>query len=141
MAAEAYKTYSIRSPIGSHYRPATCAEVDCPAHTHGWTTTVDTDTPLGREQADYIRARAGRRFTEERLPGTLVAFRFPAGQRCFAAESHKVSLGRPEIYLVRGGDWRGNPRGDGVRRHVRPDDWIEDFGEHQQNLADRLRQG
>lgn len=140
MPVDAYKTYSIRSPISTHYRPASCAEVNCPAHERGWMTTVDTTTELGRNQADYIRTTAGRHYTETRTEGDLIAFHFPAGQRCFAADSHRVSLQRPEFYLVRGGDWRGNPQGD-TRKHARAADWVEDFGEHQQNLADRLAQG
>jgi hypothetical protein len=45
-----------------------------------------------------------------------------------------VPLERPELYVVRGGDWRGNPRGE-VRRHSGPDSWVNDFAEHQDRIA------
>jgi hypothetical protein len=59
---------------------------------------------------------------------------FEPGQPCFAAARHTVPNGRPELYVVRGGDWRGNPRRD-VRRHARPDDWIDDMA----GTLDRLK--
>jgi hypothetical protein len=42
--------------------------------------------------------------------------------------------------VVRGGDWRGNPTGY-RRQHVNGEDWRDDFGEHQQNVADRIERG
>ena len=60
----------------------------------------------------------------------LVEFTFEAGQSCF--EQH-VLPARDPIYLVRGGDWRGNPTGE---RHVHTSG--EDFVDEWQNHADRL---
>lgn len=136
----AMKTYAIRSPRATHWRAATCAEVACPAYLNGWRTVVDEATELGQRQAHHVRKAAGRSYTEHRDEAGLTVFTFEAGQRCFAADGHQAPTGRPELYVVRGGDWRGNPRGD-VRKHVRAADWVEDFGEHQQQLADRLAQG
>lgn len=133
----AVKSYELRSPLATHWRDATCAEVDCPAHAHGWVTTVDVATELGRQQANYIRLHSGRHFTAEET-GTLVAFTFPAGQTCFA--QHKVPLGRPEFYRVVGGDWRGNPRGE-VRNHANAADWQDDFANHQDKLATEAQKG
>jgi hypothetical protein len=138
LPAQAMKTYQLVAPITTHYRSATCSEVACPAHQQGWSTLVDETTPLGRRQAAYIRIQAGRQFTEERTPeGTT--FAFPAGQRCF--RPHQVSLEREPLYIVRDGDWRGNPRGTKPRQHTRAENWVEDFATHQQTLADRLGQG
>ncbi|MGE5828654.1 MAG: hypothetical protein ACM30G_09870 [Micromonosporaceae bacterium] len=125
----AYKTYQIVSPVSTHYRDGDCDEAGCLAQAHGWRTVVDETTELGRRQAHYIRTASGRRFTEER--GPLTTFTFEPGQRCFA--THKVPLERPELYVVRAGDHRGNPTGE-VRRHS-PDSWVNDFGEHQDKLA------
>ncbi|NUP18434.1 MAG: hypothetical protein HOZ81_20585 [Streptomyces sp.] len=138
LPVEAYKTYRVTSPLATHWRAATCAEVDCPAHVNGWQSTIDETTILGQQQAFYIRKQSGRRFTEERPEAGLTRFRFEAGQRCFG--QHQVPLGRPELYLVRGGDWRGNPTGE-LRQHTNAQDWIDDFGEHQDNLADQIRKG
>ena len=131
MPPQFYKSYEISSPVATHFRRGTCDEAGCLAHRNGWVTRVDTTTDLGARQAHYIRKQSGRRFVESRTEA-LTEFTFEAGQECFA--EHKVPLDRPELYVVRGGDWRGNPRGE-VRRHSRPDSWVNDFGEHQDRIA------
>jgi hypothetical protein len=138
MPVGAYKTYRILSPQATHFRPATCAEADCEAYQHGWRSDIDESTVLGGQQAHYIRKQSGRAVTEERLPGGLTRFTFEAGQRCFT--QHQARLDRPEHYLVRGGDWRGNPTGE-TRTHTSAADWVEDFGEHQQRLLDQHERG
>lgn len=139
MPPEAYKTYRILSPVQTHFRPATCEEANCLAHLNGWVSTIDESTVLGQQQAHYIRTQSGRGYREERLPSGLTQFTFEAGQRCFAGD-HQVRLDRPELYLVQGGDWRGNPTGE-HRQHQSARDWIDDFGEHQQTLADQQQKG
>lgn len=131
--AHAYKTYAISSPIATHTRPGTCEEAGCLAYWHGWQTSVDEATELGQRQAHYIRTMSGRRFTERRTEIGLTAFTFEAGQKCFA--EHRVSLDRPELYIVREGDWRGNPRGTDAYVHSGPDAWVNDFGDHQNKIA------
>jgi hypothetical protein len=132
-----YKTYQLSAPRGTHWRPSTCDEADCEFYVNGWSTAIDESTELGKGQAYYIRNQSGRRFTEDRH-GSLTTFRFEAGQTCFA--EHEARLDRPELYIVRGGDWRGNPTGE-VRQHTRASDWVDDFADHQQTLADRINQG
>lgn len=135
-----YVSYHINMPTATHWRPATCAEVSCVNHHYGWQTTVDETTTLGQMQAHHIRKESGLGFTEERQPGGLTAFTFPAGQKCFSADDHKTRLDRQENYLVTGGDWRGNP--SGLRRvHTRPEHWVEDMQENQDRLSSRLAQG
>jgi hypothetical protein len=125
----AFKTYSITSPRDETVKAA-CEQVGCAAWRHGWETAVDESAPLGQFQASYIRTQSGRTFRELKRADGVTVFRFEAGQRCFA--DHKT---RPEFYLVRGGDWRANL---GVlRRHSRPIDWVEDFCEHQEKVADQ----
>jgi len=134
----AVQTYQVVSPLATHFRPASCAEVDCPNLEHGWRTVVDETTDLGRQQAHYIRKESGRKF-QALADGGLTTFIFEAGQACFA--QHQVRLDRPEHYLVRAGDWRGNPQGTPARQHANADDWIDDFANHQQALADRIQRG
>lgn len=134
---DAYKTYQILAPRASHHRPASCAEIRCANHLNGWRTKVDETTELGKRQAWYVRNEAGRAFTEERH-GPITTFTFEAGQRCFTP--HTVRLDRPEIFLVRGGDWRGNPSGE-VLKHQRAADWVDDFGEHQIKVAEQIERG
>lgn len=134
--ANAFKTYQLLAPRSSHFRPATCAEVDCPHYLQGWTTTLAVDD----ERCDYIRRHSGRHFTEERTADGMVAFHFPAGQMCFRASQHVKSLEREPIYIVRDGDFRGNPTGH-KRLHVNGADWVDDFGTHQQRIHDQHEAG
>lgn len=134
--AGAYKTYALITPSATHFRPAPCgdADVDCLNYTNGWKTIVPTNS----DAALYIRTQSGRRF-EEYVDGDIVTFVFDAGQQCFA--QHEVPLEREPIAIVKGGDWRGNPTGAPTRRHSRVQDWVEDFAEHQQHLAERYGNG
>lgn len=138
--ASSYKTYQIVSPLSTHFRPASCAEVHCPAHQHGWKTVIDERTEQGKSQAHYIRKEAGRKYREDKdIQGALTIFIFEAGQRCFGA--HQVRLDRPETYIVRDGDWRGNPRGTKPYVHTKAAYWVEDFAEHQNRLANEIEKG
>ena len=141
LPAAAMKTYQILAPAGTHWRAATCAEVDCGAYLHGWATRVDEATDMGARQAHYIRRQSGRAFSAARDEAGLTVFTFPPGQRCFRASDHRVRLDRAEFFVVRDGDWRGNPRGTQPRQHVRAADWVDDFANHQQALANRLERG
>jgi len=134
MGVGAYQTYSITSP---HDRlvPAACEQVGCEQWYYGWQSTVDESTELGRSQAQYIRHQSGRTFREQRTGAGMTVFTFEARQRCFA--NHQT---RPELYVVRDGDWRGNPTGR-RRVHANAADWTEDFGEHQQRIADQIERG
>lgn len=132
--ARAYKTYQVSTPP-STTRPATCEEVECSAWANGWTTTLAVSS-----QGALIHAvrSAGRPFTEA-TDGTHITFVFEAGTRCFKAGQHRMQV-RPELYVVRGGDWRGNPTGM-KRQHTRPEHWVEDFAEHQDRIITALREG
>jgi hypothetical protein len=131
LPAHQRKTYQILSPRPTHFKDAGCEEARCRHMRDGWKSIVDEATELGRQQADYIRRISGRSFTESRDETGLTVFVFAAGQRCF--RQHTVKLEREEIYVVRGGDHRGNPRGE-RRVHGRPEEWVEDFAEHQERL-------
>lgn len=135
LPVQAYKTYQVARPAGTHDRRATCTEVDCAARLRGWLTEVDVSTPLGGRQANYIRLQSGRRFTHTQA-GDLVSFTFPAGQDCFA--EHRVGLDRPALFIVKGGDWR-QQTAPSVR--MRAEDWVDDFATHQQQIADHRRHG
>lgn len=138
MPVQSYKTYSVRQPEKTHWRAATCAEMNCAHHVNGWETVVDEATDLGQKQAHYIRHDKTRKHVETRGETGLTHFSFESGQTCFTP--HKTTVGRPELYVVRSGDWRGSPDGL-IRKHVNAEQFIEDLGEHQQKLADRLEKG
>jgi hypothetical protein len=163
----AYKTYQVTSPPDTHV-VVVCEQVGCLAWRNGWDTVVDerthllTDpdamyaeaTRLGHEpseagavlrelillgvrQAEYIRSgQSGRSFRELRTEDGRTVFRFDSHQRCFA--EHRS---RAELYVVRDGDWRGNPRGTAPRQHVRAADWVEDFAGHQDRIKTAHERG
>lgn len=135
---EFMKTYAVVASLETHYRKATCEEVECLAMARGWKTVLDESDARQKLLANYIRNQSGRRFEEYR-EGGVVTFMFPAGQTCF--QPHHISLDRPANYLVKGGDWRGNPTGTRTIVHRRPEDWVEDFAEHQMAVAERVKRG
>jgi hypothetical protein len=140
LPAAKMQTYAISAPLATHWRPATCEEADCGAYLHGWQSFIDESTELGQRQAHYIRRESRRRFTEERNEAGITEFTFEAGQRCFKSDQHRVRNYRDERYLVRGGDFRGNPTG--MRRvHKNAAEWQEDFQGHQDRLATALERG
>jgi hypothetical protein len=135
-----YKTYQVVAPNATHWRKATCAEIECEYYIRGWMTEVDPATELGRRQMAYITRESGRRFSQERMPTGLVQFTFEAGQRCF--QEHRVRLDRPELYIVRRGDFRmkTGPRRQFQGRNAAAD-WVDDFSAHQDRLATALGRG
>ena len=139
MSASDYKTYQIIKPKATHFRPSSCKEVNCSAYQNGWKSLIDESTELGQKQAHYIRYECGRSFTTERLPSGITEFVFSAGQNCF--QQHQVSLDKPEIYVVRDGDFRGNPRGTEAKIHANGADWVDDFANHQDKVKTLLERG
>ena len=140
MPVQAYKTYGMSMPLASHWRPATCEEVDCEAYRAGWVTTIDLDTELGRKQYHYCTHEdRSRSYSEQRVTMTLVKLLYKPGNRCFRSGDHRLPLERPVIFSVRGGDWRAATTS--VRTHVRAEDWIDDFAEHQDKLATAFQRG
>lgn len=127
-----HKTYAISSPIQTHTRPATCAEVDCQHYLSGWVTHVDVSTELGQRQAKYIANDSGRRFQETTGLGDIGAgrreFMFPPGQKCF--QEHRVSLEREPLFVVRDLGQR--------RVHARGEDWVDDFRSHMDKINQQL---
>lgn len=125
----AMQTYAAVAPLASHWRPASCEEVDCQAWRNGWVTRV----PAGSELAEEARSLRGTyHFTETREGGEAV-FTFPPGQPCFRAGEHRVPLERDPVFLVRAGV-PGIPLGT-RRVHTRPEHWVEDM----QESLDRTR--
>ncbi|MGW2720854.1 hypothetical protein [Streptomyces sp. NPDC001492] len=137
MGAAAYKTYEMRAPLSTHFRPATCAEVDCPHYLNGWRVHLEA---LTEDLADAAR-KSGRRYREEKVAEGQTYLVFEAGQNCFRVSQHRARVDRPPLYVVRDGDFRGNPRGTKARLHQRAQDWVEDFATHQQAIADQIEKG
>lgn len=130
------KTYSIHAPKATHFRPASCLEVECAGMENGWASLIDEATELGQRQAHYIRKLSGRKFTEQRMDDGKTLFTFEAGQTCFTP--HQVPLGKPELFIVRDGDYRQYGAG---RLHANAEDWADDFATHQDKFATAIERG
>lgn len=139
LPVQAMDTFSIKAPPSTHTRPASCAEVECEHYRHGWTKTVlagSDDAALIRHASQGLVDGHRRRYRTILLGGGMVRLEFPPEQPCFRALSHRVSLDRPEFYLLRGGDWRANT---GLRRRYdRADQWVDDFATNQDRLSHTL---
>jgi len=121
------RTYQIDQPIATHYRRARCAEVQCRAQANGWRMGYDLTDPDRRAAARWIRDHSGRTYTHEITDnGNKIIFTFAAGQECF--EQHRIPLGREPFYVVRGGDFRGNP--ERIRStHATADTFIDQWAD------------
>lgn len=137
MPPEAYKTWSMVSPIETHMRQATCEEVGCDHYTQGWRVHLEALTP----GLQHAARTSGRKYTEQHVSPGQTYLVFEPGQPCFKATTHRAPIGRPPLFLVRDGDHRGNPRRTPTRRYDRPDQWVDDFATHQTKLADEIRKG
>jgi hypothetical protein len=142
---EHFQTFSMRRPLGTHWRKATCAEYECNEYLRGFVLKIDLGTDLGQRQYHYVTHDRTRSYTLDRVGDRLVHVLYGPGNECFASAAkeatHIVQNGRPPFYLVSGGDWRGNPRGTPRYVHRRPEDWVENFAEHQDKLATIKQRG
>jgi hypothetical protein len=133
-----YKTFQIASPLATHYRVATCAEVECEAYTKGWTYKK---ADLIAENLLYLVTHAGKRYRETSIDeGGEIYLVFEPGQVCFQARAHRVSLERPELYLSGRGDYRSYSARN-ANRYDRADQWVESFAEHQEIINRVIQEG
>jgi len=137
MGADAYKTYEMRSPLSTHFRPATCAEANCQYYANGFQVRVEGLAPKVLNAVQ----NSGRKYTVQKVADGETYLSFEPGQPCLRESLHRVREDRPPLYIVRDGDWRGNPRGTKARLHQTPDHWVEDFATHQQAIADEIKKG
>lgn len=139
VGAEHYQTFQISAPKSTHTRRATCGEVECQQYLRGWRMRLDLNTELGQKQAYYIKHHSGRSFEITGQENGMVDLEFRGQQDCF--QEHRVPNDRPEIYRVKGGDFRGNPLRTLTRVHKKPEFWVEEFAENQQKIADAVKKG
>lgn len=132
----AYQTFQISMPLETHWRPATCADVDCPQYLNGWRVRLD---PLSEADRWAIH-RSGLKFDRLDVAEGETWLIFEPGQPCFAASEHREPIGRPELFIVKDGDWRGNPTGS-VRKHAQAEHWVEQFSENQAKIAEVVERG
>lgn len=131
------KNYVLLAPLATHWRPATCQEVECAAWTTGW-ELVFPDGPDRAERVAYVRAdrvRAKREFL--RADGAIV-FRFGPETPTYAGDGkhnqHRVRIDRPELFAVR------EPGAARLTLHRGREngavDWVDDFANNQIKVAE-----
>lgn len=136
----AMQTFEVDAPLATHWRAATCEEVECMAYAQGWTSDV---LPNSIEEARILKAydaeiRRGAVTTSLTAEG-FTRYHFPPGTPCFRRVFHKLPLERDAIFTVRSGDWRGT---DGViRTFDRGEQWVDAFANHQDNIAKLIERG
>lgn len=135
-------TYSISSPRATHWKPATCAQVECDQYKFGFESLVDESTERGQRQAHYIRHDTGRSHREHRnwSGPSMTLFVFPPGTPGFGHE-HKVPNGRPEIFRRRRGDFRGCPDPSATVQFSSAQSFVDDSGERFEKIRDLLARG
>ena len=139
LGAESFQTFQIVAPKDTHTVPATCEDVECAQYKNGWMMKIDISTPLGQQQARYIKYDSGRSYTVHDQSDGLVTLHFRSGQPCF--QEHRRAIERDPGFRVTGGDKRGNPLRLPTRVHKKPEFWVEEFAENQQTIADAVEKG
>lgn len=133
-----YKTYRIAAPVSTHYRIATCAEIECKAYMEGWTYKK---SDLERENLLYIVTHAGKRFREMQLADDPEMYLvFEPGQVCFQARTHRISLERPQFFFAGRGDFRSFSHRRATQ-FDRGDQWAESFAHHQDIINRVVEEG
>lgn len=118
LPAAAMQTHVIAAPLSTHWRKATCEETGCLAYRNGWKIAL-----TGLDEGDIWQLRnCGRRYVEVAEDSGPVLV-YEAGQPCFKTTEHRVRIDRPELFVVRGGDHRGNPLKIPAQRLSGPDAW------------------
>lgn len=134
-APQDYKTFAWRAPVATHFRRATCEEVRCPQWANGWRLRVE-----GLEPGDlHLVKTCGRKFTELEISATEHWLVFESGQACFRMRTHRLRIDKPEIFVVRGGDWRG--RVGETFHHASVDDWVDELANHQDKIVRAIERG
>lgn len=126
-AVDLTRRYRINAPLDTHFRQATCAEVDCPQYLMGWKLRYDTLS----EQNKHLVTHCGRSF---RITDGGSWIEFEAGQQCFAYSKHLTRIDKPENFLVREG------RGAALV-HASADDWIDDLHTHTDQVSEQKQRG
>lgn len=150
LSVDQMTTYVINAPLSTHFEPSSCEEIGCPNFLKGWAVGIIA----GEEGAamDYACSHSGKEFQrltveearaafpDHQFTGCLFVYIFSSGQPCFDGDAgrHLQRIGRPEVFLKVGGDWRGFTSRPA---EMRMNDWLDDFEEHQDKLATVQAQG
>lgn len=106
LPVSAMQTHLIAAPWATHWRPASCEEVGCLNFHNGWMIAI-----TGLDDGDMWQLEhCGRRYRRAEVEGHGPVYVYEPGQPCFLASQHRLRLDRPELFVVRRGDWRTSAR-------------------------------
>lgn len=123
--------YKIDRPLATHWRVASCEEVECQNYLNGFILPIDESSDLGQRQAAYLRNSQTRHFTERHGDGGITLFVFERGTRCFAV--HKLPRDEPPNFL------QIRPM-QGVQRQPFVE-WAERYNDQAERINVRIRSG
>lgn len=142
LGPEYYQSYTASMPLSSHWRRALCEEVDCSDFLSGFVFTCDISNELGVKQYQYLAKQDKDRSPSiQRVSEHIFKFVYKPGTPCMKRGDHRLPIGKEPIFLVRGGDWRGNPRQIATRRHTSAEFWVEDFAQNQDRITTTIQKG
>jgi len=130
LGPEHMRTHAILAPLATHFRKATCEEVECEHYAHGWGVPAKH---LTEQDLHDIKA-SGRAYTKVQIKEGEDHLWFAPGQPCFRASIHVIRIDRPELFVVRDGDWRGNPRKTETQVFSSADSWADSLNTNLEQL-------
>tara|TARA_R100000808_G_C2124537_1_gene135030 strand:+ start:229 stop:621 length:393 start_codon:yes stop_codon:yes gene_type:complete len=125
LGAARQTTYRAIKPIATHFRQATCQEVNCLNYTRGWKTIL----PVNHEGINWIRQSNYRYNEVTDLDNNMVEFIFEAGQNCFKQSKHVISLDKPAIFAIQDAN--------GLKKQE-ANEWIDKFDNHLTKLKGEI---
>lgn len=131
-----YKNFAIRSPIQTHTRPATCVEIGCLAYHNGWQYRIETLLP----EDLHVAIHSGKRCRIVDVKEGESYLVFEPGQPCFDAPNHRVTLDRPEIFLVGRGHY-SQFQAKTARRHANGENFMDDMINHLDVIVTEIKRG
>ena len=126
--------YRILNPVQTHFRPATCAEVNCEHYLNGWRVRIDSLPP----ELVHVARTSGRQYEELRFAEGETYLVFEAGQACFKASQHRTNAGRTPLYVVDTPTDNGRAR---RRIHTSNDSWADDLHSHTDAVLGAINKG
>lgn len=134
-----HQTFEISAPLPTHWRPASCEEVECRAFMRGFKIELDASTDEGARALADIAAVYGKAWMT-RIGPTMVRFTAPPGTPCFRRAQHRLPLERDPLFRLKDGAPGQYRRG--MRSVIMNEgEWLDRFAEHQGSIADARQRG
>ena len=112
--------YQITWPKDTHFRKATCEEVECPHFIKGWITRV----VIGSPQDQYIKQDKTRNQVGVKTSEGQIDYYYEPGQQCFRTHTTKVE--RAPFFTL---NQPGRESGRLIRSNMDFDRWTDGFNE------------